>query len=41
VLGQVDFSYGFRLFDLSHEELKQVIIWIKVFFTPYMQVLVP
>jgi len=36
VLGERDFSNGFRVLDLSHEEVKQAVVGIKVFFTPYL-----
>jgi len=34
MLGEGDFSYAFRLFDFSHEEVKLAIVGLKVFFTP-------
>jgi len=34
VLGEGDFSYGFLVFDFSHEEVKQAVVGIKVLFTP-------
>ena len=34
VLGEGDFSYGFSVFDFSHEEAKRAAIGIKVLFTP-------
>jgi len=36
VLGEGDFSYGFRVFDFSHEEVKLAVVGIKVFITPYL-----
>jgi len=36
VLGAGDFSYGFGVFDFSHEEVKRAVVGIKVFFTPYL-----
>jgi len=36
VLGEGDFAYGFGVFDFSHEEVKRVVVGIKVFFTPYL-----
>jgi len=36
VLGEGDFSYGFGVFDFSHEEVKQAVVRIKVFFAPYL-----
>ena len=34
VLGGGDFSYGFGVFDFSHEEVKRAVVGIKIFFTP-------
>ena len=34
VLGEGDFSYGFGVFDFSHEEVKRAVVGIKVLFTP-------
>ena len=36
MLGEGDFSYGFGVFDFSYEEVKWVVVGIKVFFTPYL-----
>jgi len=36
VVGEGDFSYGFTVFDFSHEEVKWAVVGIKVFFTPYL-----
>jgi len=27
MLGKGDFSYGFVVFDFSHEEVKQAVVW--------------
>ena len=34
VLGEGDFSYGFGVFDCSHDELKRAVVGIKILFTP-------
>jgi len=34
VKGEGDFSYGFGVFDCSHEEVKEAVVGFKVFFTP-------
>ena len=34
VLGEGDFSYGLRVFDFSHEEVKRAIVGINFLFTP-------
>jgi len=36
VLGEGDFSYGVGVFDFSHEEVKRVVVGIKVLFTPWL-----
>jgi len=36
VLGEGDFSYGFGVFDFSHEEVKWAVVGYKGFFTPYL-----
>ena len=36
MLGEGDFSYGFAVFDFSHEEVNRAVRAIKVFFTPYL-----
>ena len=36
MLGEGDFSYGFEVFDFSHEQVKRAVVGIKVFFTPYL-----
>ena len=36
MLGEGNFSYGFVVFDFSHEEGKGAVVGIKVFFRPYL-----
>ena len=38
MLGEGDFSYGFRVFEFSHKEVKRAVVGIKVFFTPYLTI---
>jgi len=38
VIGEGDFSYGFGVFDFSHEEVKRAVVGIKVLFTPFLAV---
>ena len=35
MLGGGDFSYRFRLFDFSHEEVKPVVVFVYRFFSLY------
>ena len=34
MLGEGDFSYGFGVFDFSHEEVRGAVVGMKVLFTP-------
>ena len=38
MLSNGDFSYGFGVFDFSHEVVKRVVVGIQVFFTPYLTI---